>query len=116
MHTMLGCLNIRVQGKKCIYLRSPQAAANDETRDATPHDIQQLALQTTRGSPLIPTGNLATTIQNLDPTCLISKSVILSHRPDPTTPTQPEPDCSKASPKRAHAMVTRPDGSTTILF
>ena len=62
MVTIPGCLNTRVQGKKCIYLRSPQAAAHDETCDATPHDIQQLALQTTRVSPLIPTGNFATTI------------------------------------------------------
>ena len=31
MVTMLGCLNIRVQGSKCIYLRPAIAAYNDET-------------------------------------------------------------------------------------
>ena len=75
MVTILGCLNTRVQGKKNIYLRSSQAAAIDETCDATPRDIQQLAHQTTSGPPLTPTGNLATTIINLDPACFISKRV-----------------------------------------
>jgi len=30
MVTILGCLNIQVQGSKCIYLRPPIAVANDD--------------------------------------------------------------------------------------
>jgi hypothetical protein len=80
MVTMLGCLNIRVQGSKCIYLRSNTAAENDETCEITTEILQTTGLTPRNQGPL--------TLQNINTDSLLGKRVIIRHRKDTKTPTQ----------------------------
>ena len=51
MVTILGCLNIRVQGSKCIYLRPPIAVANDELCPLNASQLEKLGIESSNGPP-----------------------------------------------------------------
>ena len=65
MVTMLGCLNIRVQGSKCIYLRPAIAANNDETCELTSELLTMMGITSHNQETL--------TLENIDKTSLLNK-------------------------------------------
>ena len=97
--------NIRVQGSKCIYLRSNTATENDETCEITTELLQTMGLTPRDQGPL--------TLQNVNTNSLIGKKAIIRHRKDTKTPTQ-EGTITQTDPKET-VTITLPDKSSENL-
>ena len=87
MVDMLGCLNIRVQQKKCIYLRSLQAVENDESSTFDTNTITSLQLRNIDGTPPPPNIPIHQMASTINPNSMLKLPVLLTHRTDPNTPT-----------------------------
>ena len=83
MVIMMGCLNIKVQGKKCINMRNQKSAIEDETCDLSTQQIENLGLTSQDGTLLIPRGSLKKTCEDLLPTCLLGHLAMVSIPTDP---------------------------------
>jgi hypothetical protein len=79
MVTMLGCLNIRVQGSKCIYLRPAIAAHNDETCVITSELLETMGITSSNEEP--------PTMSTINKHSLLNKKVIIHHRKNTEKPT-----------------------------